>query len=236
MPVYELPEDAIVFPAPELAEPDGLLAFGGGLEPERLVLAYANGIFPWPHEGHPMLWFSPDPRWVLPPAELHVSRRLRRRIRQRRFELRLDSDFERTIRACATMDRVDGGGTWIWPDMIAAYTELHRQGFAHSAEAWLDGELVGGLYGVSIGRVFTGESMFTGIPDAPKLALVALVRQLERWGFDLFDVQVRTEHVLRYGVRAWPRARYLRLLRSSGLPATRRGPWQLDEDLRWGGD
>ncbi len=234
MPVYQLPEDEIVLPDPSLAEPDGLLAIGDDLSPERLILAYANGIFPWPHEGMPLLWFSPDPRWVLPPAELHLPRRLRRILRQGRFELSLDRAFGRVIRACAAMERGDEVGTWITSEMIAAYERLHDLGLAHSAEACLDGDLVGGLYGVSIGRVFTAESMFTAESDAPKAALAALVRQLERWDFDLFDVQVRTEHVLRYGVRPWNRERYLEVLRSSGLPASRRGPWILDEDLRGG--
>jgi leucyl/phenylalanyl-tRNA--protein transferase len=231
--VFELPQRH-AFPDPRLAEPDGLLAVGGDLDPDRLVQAYARGIFPWPHEGYPMLWFSPDPRWVLSPAEIHISRRLRRSIRQRRFEIRLDSDFEGVIRACADMEREDSGGSWIWPGMIESYCALHRAGFAHSAEAWLGDRLVGGLYGVSIGRVFTGESMFTAIADAPKAAFVTLAAQLERWGFDLLDTQVETPHVLRYGVRPMPRAQYLEILAEPGLPGTRRGPWRLDEDLRWG--
>jgi leucyl/phenylalanyl-tRNA--protein transferase len=231
MPIYEL-DDAIVLPAPENAEPDGLLAVGGDLRVERLVLAYANGIFPWPHRGMPMLWFSPDPRMVLKPAEIRVSRRLARRLRQGRHEFRLDGDFEAVIRACAAIKRQHEDGTWITEEMIQAYTALHEAGFAHCVETWSEGRLVGGGYGVSIGGVFTGESMFAAESDASKMALVTLARQLERWGFDLLDAQVHTEHLERMGAGPMPRDRFLEILRDPGFEATRRGPWQLDEDLR----
>jgi len=227
MPVYQL-TDEIAFPPPELADEDGLVAFGGDLRPERLLLAYSIGIFPWPHEGLPLLWFSPDPRMVLPPSELHVSRRLERTIRSGRFEVRLDSACRRVIEACATTPRRDQTATWITPEVIAAYTRLHELGYVHSAESWRDGQLVGGLYGVSIGGVFTGESMFALESDASKVAFVTLVRQLERWGFLLLDAEVYTEHLARFGAREWPRERFLQLLRAARQMPMRRGPWRLE--------
>lgn len=230
MPIYRLTRH-LVFPPPELAEESGLLAVGGDLRPERLILAYSSGIFPWPHEGMPLLWFSPDPRLVLPPAEIVVSRRLARKIRRGRFEVRLDTACRDVIDWCARIDRRNGNGTWITGGMAAAYGELHDLGFVHSAESSLDGELVGGLYGVSLGGVFVGESMFARVSDASKVALVTLARQLARWDFDLIDSQVHTEHMERLGAREWPRARYLRALASSLQKPTRRGRWALDPDL-----
>jgi leucyl/phenylalanyl-tRNA--protein transferase len=230
MPVYRLTKH-LVFPPPELAEESGLLAVGGDLRPERLVLAYSSGIFPWPHEGMPLLWFSPDPRLVLPPAELVVSRRLARTVRRGRFEVRLDTACRDVIGWCARIARKGEPGTWITEGMAVAYGELHDLGFVHSAESWLDGELVGGLYGVSLGGVFVGESMFARVSDASKVALVTLARQLARWGFDLIDSQVHTEHMERFGAREWPRSAYLRALATSLRKPTRRGPWALDRDL-----
>ena len=227
MPVYQL-TDEIAFPPPELADEDGVLAFGGDLRPERLLLAYSIGIFPWPHQGLPLLWFSPDPRMVLPPSELHVSRRLARTIRSGRFEVRLDSACRSVIEACATTPRRGQTDTWITPEVIDAYSHLHDLGYVHSAESWRDGRLVGGLYGVSIGGVFTGESMFALESDASKVAFVALVRQLERWGFMLLDAEVYTEHLERFGAREWPRERFLQVLRAAREMPTRRGPWRLE--------
>lgn len=229
MPVFELP-DSITFPPPELADDDGLLAVGGDLLPERVLTAYSNGIFPWPHDNAPLLWFSPDPRMVLRPADLRVPRRLARTIRQGRFDITLDTAFERVIRACSRVPRPGQGGTWITPEMIAAYTELHRLGYAHSAEAWRDGRLVGGTYGVSIGAMFCGESMFTLESDASKAALVTLIDQLARWDFDLFDAQIPIEHLVRYGFEAWPRKRYLDVLGEAVRKGTRRGGWVLGGD------
>jgi leucyl/phenylalanyl-tRNA--protein transferase len=230
MPIYRLTR-ALVFPPAEVAEDDGLLAVGGDLRPERLVLAYSQGIFPWPHEGMPLLWFSPDPRMVLRPSEIVVNRRLARTIRRRRFEVRLDTGCREVIRGCATIERRDGRGTWITDEMAAAYGALHDQGLVHSAEAWLEGELAGGLYGVSLGGAFIGESMFARVSDASKVALVALVQQLRRWSFDLVDSQVHTDHMERLGAREWPRATYLHSLEASLRKPTRRGPWSLDPDL-----
>jgi leucyl/phenylalanyl-tRNA---protein transferase len=229
MPIFRLNEH-LLFPAPELAEESGLLAVGGDLSPGRLILAYSSGIFPWPHEGMPLLWFSPDPRLVLPPGEIVVSRRLARKIRRGRVEVRLDTACRDVIGWCARIERGGEQGTWITREMAAAYGRLHDLGFVHSAESWLDGELVGGLYGISLGGVFVGESMFARVSDASKIALVTLSRQLARWGFDLIDSQVHTDHMERLGAREWPRDRYLRALETSLQKSTRRGRWSLDPD------
>jgi leucyl/phenylalanyl-tRNA--protein transferase len=230
VPVYRLGRE-LAFPPPEAAEPGGLLAVGGDLAPERLLLAYSQGIFPWYDETLPILWHSPDPRMVLVPGELHVSRSLERTLRRRTFRLTLDAAFARVIAACARTPRRHGPGTWITPEMNAAYLRLHEQGHAHSAEAWCEGELAGGVYGVALGACFFGESMFTRRSDASKAAFATLVRQLERWGFALLDCQVYTAHLARFGAREWPRARFLRHLRRALGRETRRGPWRLDADL-----
>ncbi len=198
MPVYAL-GPRMEFPPPGEAEPDGLLAVGGDLQPRRLLLAYSLGIFPWYEEGLPILWHSPNPRTVLLPGELKVSRSLRKTLRNPPYELSLDRGFERVIRACAETPRPDQDGTWITPEMLDAYVRLHELGFAHSVEAWEGGELVGGLYGVSLGACFFGESMFAAKRDASKLAFVALVRLLQRWRFQLVDCQVHSEHLSRFG-------------------------------------
>ena len=226
MTVYRLGREAL-FPDPREAEPDGLLAVGGDLRPERLLAAYARGIFPW-YERPPILWFSPDPRMVLVPGELHVARRLRRRLRQGAFELRLDTAFADVIRACATVKRRGARGTWITPAMIEAYCALHELGFAHSCEAWAGGALVGGVYGVSLGAAFFAESMFHLRDDASKAALAALVWQLEVWGFALLDAQLATPHLGSLGLREWPRERYLSALARALEEPTRRGRWTLD--------
>jgi leucyl/phenylalanyl-tRNA--protein transferase len=227
MPVYRLGPDC-VFPAPEKAEPDGLLAVGGDLAPERLLLAYAMGIFPWYEAGHPILWHSPDPRHVLVPAEIVVSRSLRRLLARAPFGLTLDASFAEVIRACAHTPRRDQDGTWITCEMIEAYERLHQLGFAHSVEAWQEGALVGGLYGVSLGGCFFGESMFARRDDASKVAFVALARQLAAWGFDLIDCQVHTEHLARFGATARRRGDFLAALESSLSRPTRRGRWRFE--------
>jgi len=229
VPVYRLSEE-LAFPHPEEAEPSGLLAVGGDLRPERLLLAYAHGIFPWYEVGLPILWHAPDPRMVLRPHELRVTRSLRKTIRAGRFEIRLDTAFERVIRACAEVPRPGQAGTWITAEMIDAYCRLHELGYAHSAEAWESGELVGGLYGVSLGAGFFGESMFALRADASKAAFVTLVCQLDRWGFELVDCQVHTDHLERFGASEWPRARFSAALASSLEKPTRRGAWMLEAD------
>ncbi len=225
MPVYALGPEPL-FPPPTEAEPGGLLAVGGDLSPQRLLEAYARGIFPW-YERPPILWFSPDPRGVLPLEGLHVPRRLGRTLRQRRFELRLDTAFEAVVEGCAGAGRRATQGTWITPEMVRAYGRLHALGFAHSCEAWQEGELVGGLYGVSLGAAFFGESMFSRRRDASKVALVTLAWQLRDWGFSLFDCQLQNPHLASLGAVEWPRARFLGALHEALAHPTRRGPWTL---------
>ncbi len=227
MPIYALP-DEVLFPDPELADPTGLIAIGGDLQPSRLLQAYASGIFPWYSEGQPILWHSPDPRFVLFPQELHVSRSLRQAMRKGTFRITLDESFEDVITRCAAVPRPGQDGTWITDEMLDGYLDLHRLGFAHSAEDWNQDELVGGLYGVSLGSIFFGESMFADRSDASKVAFVTLVEQLIRWNFSLIDSQVHTSHLERFGSVEIPRSRYLRLLREALGSETRRGPWSLD--------
>lgn len=223
MPVWKL-IDEVIFPDPKQAEPSGLLAVGGDLRPERLLAAYAAGIFPWYAED-PILWYAPDPRMVLAPGALRVVRSLRRVIAKELFEIRFDTAFERVIRACAAAERPDQDGTWITADMIDAYCRLHELGYAHSAEAWADGELVGGLYGVSLGAAFFGESMFANREEASKVAFVELVRRLHDWDFELVDCQVESDHLARFGAENWTRARFLAALERALRAPTRRGCW-----------
>jgi len=227
VPIYRL-DRRIVFPPAEHAEPSGLLAVGGDLRPERLLLGYTEGIFPWYEEGAPIVWHSPDPRFVLTPDTFHVPRSLDKTLRRGRYEIRLDERFADVIEACARTRRPGQRGTWITRDMIDAYVRLFELGFAHSAEAYEDGRLVGGLYGVSVGRVYFGESMFAVAPDASKVAFATLVRQLARWGIDLIDCQVHTEHLARFGATEWPRPRFLAALRERIEAPTRRGRWGLE--------
>jgi len=219
------------FPDPSLADERGLLAVGGDLSAARLLAAYRRGIFPWPllGEGGPILWFSPDPRFVLAPRELHVPRSLERRRRRRPYAIRFDSCFGDVVRACATASRPGQRGTWITGEMMDAYDELHRLGYAHSVEAFAEGELVGGLYGVSLGGAFFGESMFARAADASKLAFVELVERLARWDFALVDCQVETDHLSRFGALPLPRARFLRLVARSAERPDRVGSWSEDD-------
>jgi len=223
MPVYALPNE-LVFPPPEDAE-DGLLAVGGDLSPERLLLAYRSGIFPWYEDGFPILWHSPDPRCVLVIDHLHVGRSLRKAMKRPGIEVRYDTQFAEVIRACKTMQRPGQRGTWITNDMEAAYLKLHELGFAHSVETFHDGALVGGLYGVSIGHMFFGESMFSRASDASKIALVKLAERLRGWGFRIIDAQVMTPHTEALGAEEWPRADFLRVLAREIAAPTRRGSW-----------
>lgn len=229
MPVYALDED-IAFPPPHLANEDGLLAVGGDLSVQRLVLAYSIGIFPWPSPGFPLLWFSPNPRLVLYPQELRIGRSLRKRIRKQPYEIRFDTSFREVVERCAEAYRPGQHGTWITDEMVGAYVDLHEAGLAHSAEAYLDGQLVGGLYGVSLGRVFCGESMFATQPDASKIAFVTLIAQLKRWGCQLVDCQVHTDHLARFGAREVPRGVFLEQLSGVVRGPTRQGRWKLELD------
>jgi leucyl/phenylalanyl-tRNA--protein transferase len=213
-----------------LEEPNGLLAAGADLSAARLLDAYANGIFPWYSAGQPVLWWSPDPRMVLLPPELKLPRSLRKRLARRDYEVRADTAFEDVIRACAA-PRPGQEGTWITAELAAAYVALHRAGHAHSVETWIGGELAGGLYGVALGRLFFGESMFTRVPDASKIALAHLVRQLERWRYGMIDCQMKTAHLARFGAREIPRGEFMRKLSILvNYPRTVR-EWSLDDDL-----
>lgn len=229
MPVFALSE-ALRFPPPHLATPEGLLAVGGDLSRERLLLAYRMGIFPWYSDGEPILWWSPDPRLVLYPREFHISRSLARMFRRGDFAVTMDEAFEAVIRECAGVRCGTGEGTWIVPDMIEAYCGLHRAGFAHSVEAWQGQRLSGGLYGVSLGRCFFGESMFTRVANASKVALAALVAYLTAENFDLIDCQVTTGHLQRMGAREISREDYLNELQLSLQSPGRVGKWKLPED------
>ena len=223
MPVYALGR-ALAFPPPDGAE-DGLVAVGGDLSPERLLLAYRSGIFPWYDDGLPILWHSPDPRCVLPVEGLHVGRTLRRAISKGTYAVRFDGAFDRVIRACRAAPRAGQDGTWITDDMERAYLRLHRLGYAHSVEAWEGDELAGGLYGVSLGRIFFGESMFARRPNASKVALVGLADKIAPWGFQVIDAQVATPHTLAMGAQQWPRDRFLELLQRELVYPTRKGSW-----------
>ncbi len=226
MPIYRLTKE-IIFPPPDHAEPDGLLAVGGDLSSERLLLAYRLGIFPWYMEGQPILWWSPDPRLVLDLNEFHISRRLRQTLRKGAFAVTLDQAFPQVIRACATVARQGQRGTWITAEMQKAYIRLHEMGFAHSAESRLEGKLVGGVYGVSLGRAFFAESMFFLKTDASKAALATLVEQLKSWGFQMIDAQVTTRHLLSLGAREIPRSIFLRRLKKSLDYPTIKGKWEV---------
>ena len=221
----------ISFPAvtQALRSPNGLLAAGGDLSTARLLEAYRHGIFPWYSEGEPILWWSPDPRMVLFPDEFKVSHSLRKTLRNGHYEVRFDSVFEQVMCACAT-PREGANGTWIHEEMIAAYCELHRLGYAHSVETWMDGELVGGLYGMSLGRMFYGESMLSRRSDASKIALAHLAAQLKRWNFGMIDCQMNTPHLASLGAREIPRkefiARLQDLINCSPVPV-----WRFDDDL-----
>ena len=212
-----------------LREPNGLLAAGGDLSTQRLLQAYRGGIFPWFNPGDPILWWSPDPRMVLLPSEFKLSRSLRKTLKKRAFEIRIDTVFQSVMQNCAA-PRQDQAGTWIGPQIIAAYTQLHQLGIAHSIETWRDGELVGGLYGLAIGRMFYGESMFSRATDASKIALAHLVQQLERWDFGMIDCQMNTAHLASLGAREIPRAEFIqRLGKLVNYP--NRIQWQFDHEL-----
>jgi leucyl/phenylalanyl-tRNA--protein transferase len=226
MPVFRL-DERLVFPPPGRGPRRGPIAVGGDLRPERLLLAYSMGIFPW--QGEPLHWHSPDPRMVLLADELKVSRSLRRTVRRGIFRLSLDTAFTEVMIACATVPRLGQDGTWITPGMVESYTELHRRGVAHSVEAWERDQLVGGLYGVSLGAAFFGESMFARRADASKVAFVALVEQLRRWSIPLVDCQVYTAHLANLGGREWARSDFLAALRIALDRPTRLGPWRFDD-------
>jgi len=214
MDIPWLSSSDIDFPAPETAldSPNGLLAIGGDLSPERLIKAYHQGIFPWFEEPDPILWWSPAPRTILFPAKVHVSRSLKKRIRKKEFEVTYDQCFDQVIKCCASAPRQGQHGTWIGEEMISAYNELHIQGVAHSIEVWKDNSLVGGLYGIALGGVFFGESMFSLLPDASKVAFVFLANKLSTDGFGLIDCQVANPHLFTLGAEEIDRNRFMSLL------------------------
>ena len=224
MPVYRLTEE-IIFPPPQLADKTGLLAVGGDLCEERLLLAYSLGIFPWYSEDEPILWWSPDPRLVLSPCKITVSKSLEKVIKKGVFDITFDAAFEQVISLCSSAGRRKNEGTWILPEMIDAYCVLHESGHAHSVEAWKDGNLAGGLYGVSLGRCFFGESMFTLESNASKVAFACLVKYLAENSFDLIDCQISTGHLKRFGARDIPRSLFLKQLKKSLALPTLKGKW-----------
>lgn len=227
-------QDAETFPPLDLAlrEPNGLLCAGGDLTPQRIVLAYMNGIFPWYSPGEPILWWSPDPRMVLFPAEFRISHSLRKTLRKGNYRVRLDTQFRTVIQACARTPRKDQAGTWITPEIQAAYVRLHELGYAHSVETWVDDKLVGGLYGIAIGRMFYGESMFAHSTDASKIAIAHLARYLDERGFGMIDCQMNTSHLASLGAREIARAEFVdRLRRLTSLPPLC-GRWPADAAAR----
>ena len=225
MTVYRLSRE-LAFPSPHEADPGGLLAVGGDLGSARILLAYSMGIFPWYSEGEPILWWSPDPRCVLDLDDFHVSRRLRRVLNQGRFRVTFDEDFRGVIRACASVERRGQEGTWITPEMERAYVRLHEAGVAHSVECWLGEDLVGGIYGIALGRGFFGESMFHRETDASKVVVARLVDRLAGWDFHFIDAQVTTSHMLSLGAREVPRALFLEDMEEALRHPTRRGSWR----------
>jgi leucyl/phenylalanyl-tRNA--protein transferase len=210
MPIFAL-DKTIAFPPVHLSEPDGLLAIGGDLSRERLLLAYRNGIFPW-YEGEDILWWCPDPRFVLFPDELKVSKTMKTLMRKEEFRFTINQAFEDVIRKCKTVSRRGQDGTWISDDVRRAYTSLHVDGYAHSAETWFNGELVGGLYGIKMGRIFFGESMFSTMSNASKFAFINYVQQLRTEGVVLIDCQIYTQHLESLGAKMIDRKQFVKLL------------------------
>jgi leucyl/phenylalanyl-tRNA---protein transferase len=228
MPIFRLVED-MVFPPPDYADPSGLLAVGGDLSSERLLEAYRVGIFPWYSDDQPILWWSPDPRFMLELDEFKISRSLQKTLRRKIFQVTFDRVFEEVIAACSVVPREGQRGTWITQEMRDAYLELHGLGYAHSVESWFGGKLVGGLYGVSLGKAFFGESMFHHKTDASKVALATLVEKLKSWGFHFIDSQMTTEHMMNLGAKEVPRRIFLKRLQSALRHSTRRGKWHVDD-------
>jgi leucyl/phenylalanyl-tRNA--protein transferase len=221
------PEQPFPPVATALREPNGLLALGGDLSPTRLLNAYRSGVFPWYSAGEPILWWSPDPRCVFRPDSIHVSGSLRKTLKRKDYSVTLDTAFEAVINACSE-PREHQGGTWLTPEMMAAYTRLHHDGWAHSVEVWRDGQLIGGIYGVAFGHAFFGESMFSRAANGSKIALVWLARQLTAWNFTLLDGQVGSSHLYALGATDLPREAFIAELRRALKHPDRRGRWVFD--------
>jgi leucyl/phenylalanyl-tRNA--protein transferase len=228
MPIFRLTKQ-LRFPPPDLAESDGLLAVGGDLSTERLLRAYRMGIFPWYGDDSPILWWSPDPRMVFVPSEWTPSRSLQRLLNKGAFTVTMDTDFPAVIEACANARGPGRDSTWITADMMKAYIRLHNEGYAHSVECRLDGELAGGLYGISLGACFFGESMFSSVSNASKVALAVLMKHLAAWSFSLVDCQVKNDHLVRLGAHEVPRAQFLAMLGEALEMETRQGVWAVEE-------
>jgi leucyl/phenylalanyl-tRNA--protein transferase len=231
-PIVWLNPDSLDFPPVDQAfeDPPGLLAAGGDLRPERLLAAYSRGIFPWYDDDSPILWWSPDPRMVLQPAQVHVSRSLAKLIRQDRYRITMDTAFGDVIGHCANL-RAEREGTWITDEMQAAYRQLHRLGHAHSVEVWQDDRLQGGLYGIAMGKLFFGESMFSLAPNTSKLAFVALARQLQHWGFAMIDCQMPTEHLHSLGASTLSRADFQAVLQQWRAVESPAAAWVFDMNV-----
>ena len=227
MPIFRLVDEP-VFPPPDYADPSGLLAVGGDLSNERLLEAYRVGIFPWYSDDQPILWWSPDPRLILDLKDFKISRSLSKTLKKGVFQVTFDHGFEEVIQACAGVPREAQNGTWITAEMQEAYINLHGLGYAHSVETWFGGKLAGGLYGVSLGKCFFGESMFHLKTDASKVALATLVEKLKSWDFHFIDSQMTTEHMVRLGAKELPRRIFLKRLQSALRHPTRRGRWRID--------
>jgi leucyl/phenylalanyl-tRNA---protein transferase len=227
MPIFRLVDEP-VFPPPDYADPSGLLAVGGDLSNERLLEAYRVGIFPWYSDDQPILWWSPDPRLILDLKDFKISRSLGKTLKKGVFRVTFDHAFEEVIQACAVVPREAQNGTWITAEMQEAYINLHGLGYAHSVETWFGGQLAGGLYGVSLGKCFFGESMFHLKTDASKVALATLVEKLKSWDFHFIDSQMTTEHMVRLGAKELPRRIFLKRLQSALRHPTRRGRWRID--------
>ena len=227
MPIFRLVDEPI-FPPPDYADPSGLLAVGGDLSKERLLEAYRLGIFPWYSDDQPILWWSPDPRLVLDLKDFKISRSLHKTLKKEVFQVTFDHAFAEVIQACAVVPREAQNGTWITAEMQEAYINLHGLGYAHSVESWFAGKLAGGLYGVSLGKSFFGESMFHLKTDASKVALATLVEKLKNWDFHFIDSQMTTEHMVRLGAKELPRRIFLKRLRTALGHPTKRGRWRND--------
>jgi len=227
MPIFRLVDEP-VFPPPDYADPSGLLAVGGDLSNERLLEAYRVGIFPWYSDDQPILWWSPDPRLILDLKDFKISRSLGKTLKKGVFQVTFDHAFEEVIQACAVVPREAQNGTWITAEMQEAYINLHGLGYAHSVEAWFGGQLAGGLYGVSLGKCFFGESMFHLKTDASKVALATLVEKLKSWDFHFIDSQMTTEHMVRLGAKELSRRIFLKRLQSALRHPTKRGRWRID--------
>jgi leucyl/phenylalanyl-tRNA--protein transferase len=225
MPVFHISEDQPFFPDPSLADHQGLIGIGGNLEAPTLLAAYEQGIFPWYNEHDPILWWSPDPRFVLYPSDLKVSKSMRPYFNQEKFTVSFDKAFEYVIRACARIPRYGQASTWITNEMMEAYIQLHRLGYAHSVEVWEGGKLAGGLYGVSLGKIFFGESMFTLRPNASKFGFISMVRVLQERNFTLIDCQQETKHLASLGAKGVPRQEFLQALLVNREKESAVGPW-----------